>query len=73
MPMRDSKAGELEADKDVLDRTGNVVGCVITNIMNHAEPYEDREEEALPVREKYDELDAKELVELSTILGTSWG
>jgi hypothetical protein len=59
--MGNGKAGHLNADQKVLNSGSKIVPSVAVDIIgNGAEPDKDREEKALPVRGKYDELDAKE-------------
>lgn len=62
IPVSNSKPGHLDADQKVLDGGGEVVGGIALHIVGEgAEPDQDGQEEALPVRGEEDELDAQKL------------
>lgn len=62
IPMRHGEDGHLHADKRILDRGRQVIGRVPLDVVwDGAQPDEDRQREALPVRGEDDELDAQEL------------
>ncbi len=62
MPVSNSKRRHLNADQKVLDGGGNIVGSVALDLVREgAEPDQNGQKEALPVRREDDELDAEKL------------
>lgn len=60
--MQDGEEGHFKADERVLNGRGQVVRAVAGNaVWDGAEPDEDREEKALPVRGEDDALDTYKL------------
>lgn len=59
--MRYGKARQFKTNQNILDCAGDVVGGIIAYVMDHTEPDENREEEALPIRGEDDEFYAQEL------------
>ena len=55
------KPWKLETYKNILYCTGNVIRCIVANIMDYTQPYKDWEKESLPIWGEDDEFDAKEL------------